>query len=337
MSELTSIKLEVIASGRKKCDDVAGGTTVTTIDDVHDVLADVRVVEMSVLDRNGIPSTRPMASAWLPDDGQVVITTPLAYPQKVLNLRRDNRVALLYSDFTGTGLTGRQDVLVRGTASAPDVVATPQDLPRYWQELFRKSPGMVEEFATDESRSAMDWYYWRLPILVTPNSVEEIRHLPEGGNGESWPPQGASVAEQVADALTRYRSAVLAARGTGGSPTSARVRVAAGDGGDLKVETPDGFGGVDGPASLLWHLHDGVPKVMMSLQVIGELRGEGSARTLTPERIPGAAAWEGIDSDEAWISDGRTRTQRYLDRHGLTAAPIDWDALARLAPSGHSA
>ncbi|WP_414943541.1 pyridoxamine 5'-phosphate oxidase family protein [Amycolatopsis sp. cmx-11-32] len=134
--------------------------------DVAEVLAEVRVLEMAIIGRDGSPQVRPMASAWVSESQQVVITTPVSYPQKAFDMRRNGRVALLYSDPVGSGLTNARTVLLQGVVSAPDVVATPQDLKEYWRELFRKNPNLVEEFADEGARSTMDWYYLRLPFFL---------------------------------------------------------------------------------------------------------------------------------------------------------------------------
>jgi len=115
----------------------------------EDLFTDVRVVELSTVTRDGGLNTKPMSASWLPDSQQIVLTTPPAYPQKVYNIRRDGRVALLYSDLRGSGLPAGTSVLVQGLASAPDVVAPPQDLPDYWRGLFRKNPHLADG-ATEE-------------------------------------------------------------------------------------------------------------------------------------------------------------------------------------------
>jgi len=78
----------------------------------EDLFTDVRVVELSTVTRDGGLNTKPMSASWLPDSQQIVLTTPPAYPQKVYNIRRDGRVALLYSDLRGSGLPAGTSVLV---------------------------------------------------------------------------------------------------------------------------------------------------------------------------------------------------------------------------------
>ncbi|WP_243788683.1 pyridoxamine 5'-phosphate oxidase family protein [Saccharopolyspora gloriosae] len=304
-------------------------------DELSAVLAEVRVLELSTIARDGGLNVRPMAGAWVPETQQIIITTPLSYPQKAFNIRRDGRVALLFSDPTGSGLSGKPNVLVQGTASAPNVIAPPQDIKDYWAELLRKSPTLADEVAEAEAQGTMDWYYLRLPFFVTPERVHALEAPEAGGTFEPYPPEEEPLAVQVKDALSRYPTAVFAARDTTGHPYAVRARVSESDvDGELVVRTSEDFAGKVGPANLLWHRHDGRSGEMLSLHVAGTAYGSGREWRFTPERIPGAlASGHGAGSFEEWIDDGRARTEQYLQRRGLAAPRIDWSALTALAPS----
>ncbi|MFE2595868.1 hypothetical protein ACFXCZ_05080 [Streptomyces sp. NPDC059396] len=52
------------------------------------------------------------------------MTTSLAYAQKALNVRRDGRVGMLFSDPTGSGAADAPQVFVSGTATCPDEIMT---------------------------------------------------------------------------------------------------------------------------------------------------------------------------------------------------------------------
>ncbi|PZG18783.1 hypothetical protein C1I98_38240, partial [Spongiactinospora gelatinilytica] len=243
--------------------------------DLSEVLAGVRVLELTTVTAKGGVNTRPMSSVWLPERRQIMLTTPAAYSQKVLNIRRDGRVALLYSDFTGSGLEQRRTVLVRGTATAPDVVAAPQDIAEYWHGLMRRNPGLAEEAADPVRQAAMDWYYWRLPIIVEPQRIDVLRATPAGGKWDAAAiPDGAPMDVQIDDALTRYPSAVFAARDDKGHPYSVRAYVSRSEtGSSLRLRTEEPFPGVPGPANLLWHQHNGRSGDMAVLLVAGVADG----------------------------------------------------------------
>ncbi|MER5392360.1 pyridoxamine 5'-phosphate oxidase family protein, partial [Saccharopolyspora sp. NPDC002686] len=206
--------------------------------EVLEVLSEARVLELGTIARDGCPNVRPMAATWIADARHIMLTTTLAHPQKTFSIRRDGRVSVLYSDFTGSRLTGGPAVLVQGTASAPDVVARPQDIKEYWRELFRKTPSLVEDFASAEARATMDWYYLRLPVFVTPERVRVLEPLEAGGSFEPLPPWDFPMGVQIADALERYPTAVFTARDSTGHPYAARAEVTgAGSNGELRLRT----------------------------------------------------------------------------------------------------
>ncbi|REE95042.1 pyridoxamine 5'-phosphate oxidase family protein [Thermomonospora umbrina] len=301
---------------------------------IEKVLADTRVLEFTTITRSGL-NTRPMAGAWRPERGQILLTTPPSYAQKVLNVRHDGRVALLYSDFTGSGLSGSPAVMVQGTATAPDTVVAPQDILDYWRELFRRVPRDAEYLADKDLQASMDWYYRRLPIYVTPDRVHSFEAVPYGGDLEPVPEEkNTSMGDQIRDALGRYPTAVLAGRDDSGHPWSARATVAEDSGaGDLRVEPVAEAPGLLGPANLLWHRHNGESGDMLSLLVVGTADESDEGYRFRPERVPGALpSGHGEDSYQAWIDDGRRRSRRYLAQRGLAAPEIDWDALIACAP-----
>ncbi|MFI9844126.1 pyridoxamine 5'-phosphate oxidase family protein [Nonomuraea sp. NPDC051941] len=72
--------------------------TATPIDlEVGAIIDAYRTCEFATLGADGTPLTWPTA-AWRRADGTLLVTTSLAFAQKALNVRRDGRVALLFSD-----------------------------------------------------------------------------------------------------------------------------------------------------------------------------------------------------------------------------------------------
>ena len=78
------------------------------------------VCHYASLTRDGRPITWPVAP-YLGDDGTTVdVSTGLSYPTKAERARRDSRVALLFTDPVGSGLSDPPIVLVQGLASVRD-------------------------------------------------------------------------------------------------------------------------------------------------------------------------------------------------------------------------
>lgn len=291
---------------------------------VSEVLSSVRVVELATIGKDGRPQAYPMSAIWVPDKQHIVLTTPPAFPQKVFNIRRDGRVALLYSDMSGSGLDGTTAVLVQGTANAPATVAGTEELADFWRAVYARSPGYAKDLQDPEYQARMDWYYWRLPMFVSLDRVHVFDTTPVGGTLEPYPSSNVPMSERIKDAITRYPTAVLTALDSGGHPYSVRAEV----GEDLTVSPLQPFEGKPGPASLLWHRHDGNSGGMLSLLVTGTLGDSG----FTPERIPGALPDEHeVGPGQDWIAQGRQRSLLYLDKRGLDVPVVDWAALAGYA------
>jgi hypothetical protein len=139
---------------------------------VLEALFAYRTCELSTLARDGTPITAPVSPVILPEQGKILITTSIGLPSKAFNVRRDGRVALLFSDSTASGLAAPPAVLIQGDAVCPDqvVTATPE-LDRLWTILAVRQPASNAYGANALTRWFFDWYYMRLLIWVAPRRV----------------------------------------------------------------------------------------------------------------------------------------------------------------------
>jgi hypothetical protein len=104
------------------------------------VVDQYRTCEFATLSRSGLPIAWPISSL-LQDDGTFLVTTSIALPQKAFNVRRDGRVALLFSDPTGSGVEHPSEVLVQGTAVCPaEVETTPARSGPLWRRIYERQP-----------------------------------------------------------------------------------------------------------------------------------------------------------------------------------------------------
>ena len=98
--------------------------------------------------------------------------TSIGFPAKAANVARDERVSMLFSDATGSGLAGPPTVLVQGTARVADGVQTwGEDLGALLGRVARMQPNSRWFSRTPLMRWFMDWYYMRVVIYVTPTRV----------------------------------------------------------------------------------------------------------------------------------------------------------------------
>jgi Pyridoxamine 5'-phosphate oxidase len=146
--------------------------------EVEAVFRQVRTCEFTTLARDDTPITWPTVALYQPARERFVITTSIGLPQKAYNLRRTPRVAMLYSDATGSGLAAPPAVLVQGDAICPDQIMTRGDeLDELGRLIMVRQPVSARYSANPLARWLSDWYLMRLLIYVTPR---RIRWWPQG-------------------------------------------------------------------------------------------------------------------------------------------------------------
>jgi hypothetical protein len=283
------------------------------------IVAAYRTCEFATIAKDGTPITWP-AAALLRPDGTLVLTTSLGFPQKAFNIRRDPRVALLFSDPTGGGLDAPDQVLVQGTATCPDeIVTTPAgDLTEYWSMLFERQPSS-RTYLSPLMRPVVDWYFMRLVITVTPTQVATRPPTPHADRTDP-------AADILGSALLRgFPSAVLGSRDQNGTPVLVRTRPIPTPTG-YHLDVPDDVKVSAGPASLLVHRHDEKLASLRFALVRGELSADGDQWLLAPAQVIDPAR-----SPLRTLRRTRRSTRDYLRRRGLPRPGIDWATFTTIA------
>ncbi|MEU5811990.1 pyridoxamine 5'-phosphate oxidase family protein [Streptomyces sp. NPDC047718] len=307
-------------------------TTPTVLDSAPlDVLDAYRTCELATLGRDGTPLAWPTAVARRAD-GTLLVTTSLAFAQKALNVRRDGRVGLLFSDPTGSGLDTAPQIFVGGRAECPDRIMTgPQGAEEYWRMLFERQPHSRAHLSFP-LRPLMHWYYLRLLITVTPEQVvvrpPRAALLP--GPGAAGPPPTGTGELPGAAQLAGFPTAVLAARDASGAPVLARTRPAPTPEGYL-VEVPSDCAAAPGPASLLVHRHDDRLNHMYNALVRGELRRTDQGWVLVPTTVVEPMGSGAARDALRVLRHTKRSTDRYLERRGLRRPKVQWDRFRALA------
>ena len=137
--------------------------------EVEAVIKEFRTCELSTLAKDGTPITWPTLPFWDPRSGLFVVTTSIALDQKVRNVRRNGKIALLFSNPAASGLREPPALLVQGDATADDQVST--SVAGYEEalaEVYRRQPSSAIYASNPITRYLFDWYYMRLTIVVTP-------------------------------------------------------------------------------------------------------------------------------------------------------------------------
>ena len=284
--------------------------TATLPDEVQAVFDRFITTEYTTIDRRGQPITWPVTPYYSPGDLCIDVTTGLGYPKKAHDARANPKVALLFSDPTGSDLERPPQVLVQGTADVDD-----RDLDanreRYVRESGDKLPAMKEMLPPKPVRRMFGWYFTRVYVHVRPERVyvwpegdasrepqlldarlEEVRSgHQEEPPGQLAPTEGGSPAwdERLDELGERYDSAVLSVVAPDGFPFSVRVPISV-DRGDGRVRLADEALGAPlqpGLACLTAHDHDPEFRWQRNFQVRGDLVEENGGWSLVPHKLIG--------------------------------------------------
>lgn len=227
--------------------------------------------------------------------GALAVTTALGMPRKADHVRRDPRVALLFSDATGAGIERPSMVLVQGTATVDD-----QDLDvnreRYRADTAAKPTGPAEAPLGER----FDWYTTRIYLELEPERVQVWRGGDIGArpdtHGEpaglrSPPPRAygdrPASHRRVAEIGRRYDTAVLSTIDAGGHPFSIRLPMTAGRRGRsvaIDVE-PVGVELRPGPVCVTAHDHDPELRWTRNFQARGDLLRDARGWLVVPHRV----------------------------------------------------
>ncbi|MFB6809626.1 pyridoxamine 5'-phosphate oxidase family protein [Streptomyces sp. NPDC056387] len=297
-----------------------------------DVLDAYRTCEFATLAKDGTPLAWPTAVARR-EDGTLLLTTSLAFSQKALNVRRDGRVALLFSDPTGSGVDPAPQLFVAGRAHCPDQIMTgPRGAEEYWRTLFERQPHS-RSYLSAPMRPMMSWYYLRLLITVEPEQVTVRPPLSALQQGAPVPVTRTDTATDPlpgAAQLDGFPTAVLSARNASGAPVLARTVPTPTAEGYL-MEVPSDCTPVPGPAALLVHRHDELLNGMYNALVRGDLRRTDSGWILVPSTVVEPMGSGKTRDALRVLRRTRRSTDRYLERRGLRRPKVQWDRFRELA------
>ena len=284
--------------------------TATLPDEVQQVFDRFVTTEYTAFDSTGMPITWPVTPYYSPGAETIDVTTGLGYPKKANDARANERVSLLFSDPTGSGIESAPMVLVQGTADVDDRdLAANAD--RYAREAPEKLPALQELMPPKVIRGTMGWYFKRVYVRVRPERVyvweggdpgaeprlldtrlEEVRsaHAEEPEDVEPGRAPGEGIwEERIGQLGDRYDTAVLTVPAPDGFPFSVRVPVEA-DAGARRVRLPADPVGAPlrpGRACLAAHDHDERFEWQRNFQVRGDLLEDGDGWALEPRKLVG--------------------------------------------------
>ncbi|HET8536885.1 MAG TPA: pyridoxamine 5'-phosphate oxidase family protein [Solirubrobacteraceae bacterium] len=279
--------------------------------------------EYVTIDGRGQPIAWPVTPYPHEENGHVCldVTTGLGYPKKARDAQRNPKVALLFSEPHGSGLTDPPTVLVQGTARVDeDDLAANRE--RYRREGRAKLPKANEKAPPPSMDRFMSWYVDRIYVHVVPQRVLVWRNggepeivldeLPAGEAPPSQPLGGVPLWDERIEQLgTQYTTAVLALVGADGFPLAARVGVRADRAAGLvRIEaTPAGIPLAPGRACITAHAHGPEFEWQRNFQVRGELVEADGGWALRPHKLVGG--FELPENQLAILRENFRKVMRY--------------------------
>jgi hypothetical protein len=302
--------------------------------------------EFASLTRAGRAIAMPLLPFVGADGLTLDVSTGLAYPTKAERVRRNPKVALLYSDPVGSGLTNQPVALVTGWGAVRD-----RDLQantdRYIRELIAKDPkhslGMPNALAR-----RLNWYFGRIWIEVVP---KRILWWPGGRTGEpprTWdapegtapresdpPPTGKAPAQWkdapadwrtiAAHAIAKLGTPILTTVDADGFPTPIRVANARQTTEGFILTIPRGLPTPPaGPACLTFHSHPEVFTGQENRLFAGEVQPDGDGALFRVERPIADWSLHGPPPQMLWrfLSAGRKLAPRLHAEAARRGQPV---------------
>ena len=278
--------------------------------EVREAFGSFITCEYTTIDARQQPIVWPVTPYYRDGDPCIDVTTGLGYPKKAFDAKRNPRVALLFSDPTGSGAENGIQVLVQGTADVDD-----RDLAanreRYWRESAEKLPATRDMHPPKLIRSLFDWYYTRIYVHVRPERIfvwssgdvttppdvldahmDEVRSghseeplqplEPETGGGTAWD-------SRIEELGQRYETAVMSWVAPDGFPLSARVPVSLDRDGRRIVlgAVPAGLPLAAGRVCVTAHRHSPDFRWQENFQVRGDLVEADGGWAVVPRKLVG--------------------------------------------------
>ena len=141
--------------------------------DVEAVFRRFLTCETTTINKQGQPLTWPNLPYYDEPNGQLIINASIAFPTKTYNARRNPKIALLYSDPTGSGLTDPPAVLVQGAATVQEL-----DSEDYYPlavtlflESVRRQPSARVYAGNRLARRLFLFYFQRIAVFVQPRRI----------------------------------------------------------------------------------------------------------------------------------------------------------------------
>ena len=276
----------------------------------RDVFERFITTEYATIDARQQPIIWPVTPYYSQGAPTIDVTTGIGYPKKADDAKRNPRVALLFSDPTGSGIDSGIQVLVQGTADV-DESDLDANRERYRREAVAKLPATKEMLPPRWLEGLFSWYFERIYVKTRPERVfvwpggdiasepevfdahlEEVRsghteeppepHEPAAGGATAWD-------ARIEELGVRHRTAVLSWVAPDGFPLAVRIPVSV-DRDQRRIRLgaqPAGLPLAEGRACLVAHAHAPQFTWQENFQVRGDLVRDDDGLALLPHKLVG--------------------------------------------------
>ncbi len=266
--------------------------------------------EYATVDARQQPIVWPVTPYYEQGAPTIDITTGIGYPKKADDAKRNPRVALLFSDPTGSGVEPAPQVLVQGTAEV-DEADLDANRERYRREAVVKLPATKDMLPPKWLEGLFSWYFERIYVKTRPERVfvwpagdvgsapevydchvEEVRSghseealeplEPAAGGATTWD-------SRIEELGARHETAVLGWVAPDGFPLAVRLPVSL-DRSARRIRItgePAGLPVAEGRACLTAHAHAPDFRWQENFQVRGDLVRDDGGLALVPHKLVG--------------------------------------------------
>src|SRR5690349_10972297 len=141
--------------------------------EVEAVLNKFLAAEVTTVNKAGQPLTWPNVAYYDQPEGRIVVTSSVAFPTKALIARRNPKIAVLFSDPTGSGLSDPPAVLVQGDATVADMIGPEWERlsVAIFKESVRRQPSSRQYVGNPLARKLFEFYFQRIAVVMQPRRI----------------------------------------------------------------------------------------------------------------------------------------------------------------------
>lgn len=145
---------------------------------ITEIFENALVCEFTVQSQSGRPITHPLIPLYNSENGKLYLTSSVLFSKKLDHIRKNPKVAALFSNRAALRVTPYRVALVKGDARIIE-----DDVHHGWEQLlplWRKKEPYIDNFV--KMRYALPLFWERSMIEMTP---KKVYHWPTGNSADT--------------------------------------------------------------------------------------------------------------------------------------------------------